>query len=147
MNNRPSWESLPATTPEGKIKTLGIEPGLLVDIRTLGTISNQYSVAVYLFFEKDLARNRSLETVLEEYRSVSEFERPFIRVDRFLEFTRENDPSFEQTIQEFPLMVEIVRIDESLPDKDGKRIPCITGLMPFLDELDVDGEDPAKPSL
>jgi hypothetical protein len=144
MNNRPSWDSLPATTPEEKIKTLGIAPGLLVDIRTLGTISNQYSVSVYLFFEKDLAHNRSLETVLEDYRAVSEFERPFIRVDRFLEFTRENDPSFEQTMQEFPLMVEIVRIDESLPDKDGKRTPCITGLMPFLDELNVD-DDPAAP--
>jgi hypothetical protein len=59
-------------------------------------------------------------------------------VPDFLRFTRENDPSFEQTIREFPLMVEIVFSGTLLTGTDGNDVPVVTGLMPYLDEMDVD---------
>ncbi|MFY9801177.1 MAG: hypothetical protein WAK10_08010, partial [Methanoregula sp.] len=74
---------------------------------------------------------------------IPEYGRPYIRVGSFLRFTRENDPSFEQTMREFPLMIEIVAIGEMQEPVSGKTIRYITGLMPFLDELDVDA-DPVK---
>ncbi|MDD1681049.1 MAG: hypothetical protein LUQ35_05515, partial [Methanoregula sp.] len=57
----------------------------------------------------------------------------------FLRFTKENDPSFEQTLQEFPLMVDIVSSGITL---NGSDIPVVTGLMPFLDEIDVNSPLP-----
>ena len=93
---------------------------------------------VYLFFEKELATTRSLAEVQEEYRGVPEFERPYVRVDRFLAFTKENDPSFARTLDEFPLLVEIVAVGQETDPGTGKIQPFATGLMPFLEEFDVD---------
>jgi hypothetical protein len=66
---------------------------------------------------------------------------PYITIESFLRFTRENDPSFEQTMREVPLMIEIVNIGEMQSPGYG-ALRYISGLMPFLDELDVDA-DPA----
>jgi hypothetical protein len=41
-------------------------------------------------------------------------------------------------MREFPLMVEIVTIGEMQDQEYGKTVRYVTGLMPFLDELDVD---------
>ena len=79
---------------------------------------------------------------LQEFGSVPVFERPYISVPDFLRFTQENDPSFEQTLQEFPLMVEIVSSGTTLAGTDGNDMPVVTGLMPFLDEMDVDAPLP-----
>jgi hypothetical protein len=142
MNIKNAPKTLQGSTPEEKLGLLGLAPGKQVDIRTLGSLANTYGIEIVLFFEKDLACNRTLESVREEYRSVSEFERPFITVGSFLEFTRENDPSFEQTIQEFPLMIEIVSYGERPAGADNPPVFFVTGLMPFLDELDVDAPLP-----
>jgi hypothetical protein len=138
MKKRNAWSALPGSTPAEKLQVLGVEKNMRVDIRRLDEISRRYGVTVYLFFEEDLARNRPLGTVLSEYESVPVFERPFISVPDFLRFTQENDPSFEQTLREFPLMVEIVSSGILLAGTDGNDVPVITGLMPFLDEMDVD---------
>ena len=108
----------------------------------LDDIARSYGVQTYLFFEPDLAKERTLESLQAEYRDVSEYERPFISVGSFLKFTRENDPSFDQTLKEFPLMVEIVSAGEMAGQQPGKTVPYVTGLMPFLDEFDVDAEPP-----
>jgi hypothetical protein len=142
MKKRNAWSALPGSTPAEKLHVLGVEQNTRVDIRRLDEISRRYGVTVYLFFEEDLARNRPLETVLLEYASLPVFERPFISVPDFLRFTRENDPSFEQTLQEFPLMVEIVSSGNTLAGTDSCDVPVVTGLMPFLDELDVDAPPP-----
>jgi len=142
MKRKKAWSALPGTAPAEKLQVLGVEPHALVDIRRLDEISRGYGVTVYLFFEEDLARNRSLESVIGEYDSVPIFERPYISVPDFLRFTRENDPSFEQTLQDFPLMVEIVSSGTTLTGPDGNDMPVVTGLMPFLDELDVDAPPP-----
>ena len=113
-------------------------------MRLLEEISGTYKIPVYLFFEDDLARTRTLESVQEEYGQVPEYERPFILLESFLTFTRENDPSFEQTMREFPLTVEIVNIGETVPVGSTRPLPYVTGLMPFLDELDVDSDLPPK---
>lgn len=139
MEKNPDWNALPGKTTADKLESLGIEKRRILDIRLLEEISSTYQVPVYLFFEEDLARTRTLESVQEEYRSVPEYERPFIILESFLKFTRENDPSFEQTMREFPLTVEIVSLGET---GSTKSIPYVTGLMPFLDELDVEGEPP-----
>jgi hypothetical protein len=117
---------------------MGVRIGKKVDIRRLYEISRSYGVAVWLFFEEDLARERPLESVFEEFDCFPPFERPYISVADFIRFTRENDPSFEQTMREFPLMIEIVSSGETTSDKGESIVPYITGLMPFLDELDVD---------
>jgi len=142
MLKKTAWAALPGATPAEKLATIGITVKKSVDIRKLGTISENYGVPVFLFFEEDLARNRSLESVLAEFGNVPEYERPVILVESFLRFTQENDPSFEQTIEEFPLMVEIVVIGEVPLDNDPVPVPFIACLMPFLDELDMSAEPP-----
>jgi len=142
MKKRNAWSALPGATPAEKLQVLGVEKNTRVDIRRLDEISRRYGVTVYLFFEEDLARNRPLATVLSEYEGVPVFERPFISVPDFLRFTRENDPSFEQTLVAFPLMVEIVSSGTLVAGTGGNDMPVVTGLMPFLDELDVDAPLP-----
>jgi hypothetical protein len=142
MKKRNAWSALPGSTPSEKLQVLGVEKNTRVDIRRLDEISRRYGVMVFLFFEEDLARNRPLATVFSEYESVPVFERPFISVPDFLRFTQENDPSFEQTIREFPLLVEIVSSGTLLTGTDGRDVPVVTGLMPFLDEMDVNAPLP-----
>lgn len=142
MKSKNAWVALPGSTPAEKMQVLGVEKNIRVDIRRLDEISRKYGVTVFLFFEEDLARNQPLGSVLQEYENFPVFERPFISVPDFLRFTRENDPSFEQTLQEFPLMVEIVASGLSLTRTDGREVPVVTGLMPFLDEMDVNAPLP-----
>ena len=140
MDNRAEWASLAGTGTAEKLASLGIVGEQKLDIRTLDEISRTHGVAVYLFFEEGLARDRSFASVREEYARVPEYERPYIEVGSFLRFTRENDPSFDQTLREFPLMVTIVAIGELPPGRGSIPVPYVTGLMPFLDELNVDAE-------
>jgi hypothetical protein len=141
MEKIKAWSALGGTTPAEKLGALGIFEGRSLDVRFLDEIARTYGVTVTLFFEEDLVRTRTLESVQQEFVHVPEFERPYIAVGSFLKFTRENDPSFEQTMREFPLMIEIVTVGE-ICSKDGKAVPYVAGLMPFLDELDVDGQPP-----
>ncbi|MCK9580409.1 MAG: hypothetical protein M0Q92_08155 [Methanoregula sp.] len=129
-------------TPEEKVYPLGITHGATIDVRKLGALANTYALEIVLFFEEDLARSRTLESVRQEYGHFPEFERPYIDVNRFLAFTRENDPSFETTMDEFPLLIEIIAIGERPSGRNGGETPFVTGLMPFLDELDVDAPPP-----
>jgi hypothetical protein len=133
---------LTGATPEEKLASLGIAPGKPVDVRVLGRVANTHEIEVTLFFEEDLARTRPFASVEEEYGSTPEYERPYISVTSFLRFTRENDPSFEQTMDAFPLMIEIVSVGERPSGKGNKNVLFVTGLMPFLDELDVDAPPP-----
>jgi hypothetical protein len=142
MDTLHAWEALPGTTCEEKLHSLGIMKDEVLDIRMLDEISRKYAIEVFLFFEKDLARTRSLESVLEEFDIFPEYGRPYVSIGSFLRFTRENDPSFEQTMREFPLRIEIVTTGEMQSPKDGTPVWYITGLMPFLDELDVDAPVP-----
>jgi len=141
-----AWAAVPGTTPTEKLGRLGLIPGITVDIRKCASIADNYGVSIWLFFEEDLARGQPLESVLAEFAGVPEYERPVILVDSFLRFTRENDPSFEQTMEEFPLMVEIIATGECRGDGSGSPEPYVTCLMPFLDELDLEAESP-KPGL
>ncbi|MDD1684776.1 MAG: hypothetical protein LUQ19_02665 [Methanoregula sp.] len=142
MKKRNAWAALPGSTPAEKLQVLGVVQNTLVDIRRLDEISRRYGVTIYLFFEEDLARNRPLESVLLEFGSLPVFERPYISVPDFLRFTKENDPSFELTLREFPLMVEIVSSGTTRAGTDGNDVPVVTGLMPFLEEMDVDAPPP-----
>jgi len=140
-----AWAKVPGMTPTEKLGRLGLIPGTTVDIRKCASIADNYGVSIWLFFEEDLARDQPLESVLTEFAGVPEYERPVILVDSFLRFTRENDPSFEQTLEEFPLMVEIIGTGERLGQGSSPE-PYATCLMPFLDELDLEAESP-KPGL
>jgi hypothetical protein len=138
MDTMAAWEALSGKTPAEKLGSLGIIRDRTLDIRMLDEISRTYGIEVFLFFEEDLARTRTLESVLEEFDIFPEYGRPYITIGNFLRFTRENDPSFEQTMREFPLMIEIVTIGEIQSPNFGTTIRYISGLMPFLDELDID---------
>jgi hypothetical protein len=138
MEKNAGWEVLPGKTTEEKLRSMGAVKGSMLDIRMLDEISRRYDVEVYLFFEEGLARTRTLESVLEEYNPIPEYGRPYITVGSFLSFTRENDPTFEQTMREFPLRIEIVNTGEMESPAYGTTVRFITGIMPFLDELDVD---------
>ena len=140
MEKNPDWVALPGKTTEERLRSLGAMKGSKLDIRMLDEISRRYDVEVYLFFEEDLARTRTLESVLEEYGPVPEYGRPYVTVRSFLSFTRENDPTFEQTLREFPLVIEIVNTGEMESPAYGTTVRFITGMMPFLDELDVDAD-------
>ena len=136
-----AWSALGGTTPAEKLGTIGVTEGRMLDVRFLDEIARTYGVTVMLFFEEDLARTRTFESVQQEFSHAGEFERPYIAVGRFLKFTRENDPSFEQTMRELPLMIEVVTVGKTRL-KNGKIVPYVAGLMPFLDELDVDAPPP-----
>ncbi|MEN6443960.1 MAG: hypothetical protein ABFC71_09450 [Methanoregula sp.] len=142
MEKSAAWASLPGTTTFEKIASLGIVGGRQIDIRELDSISKKYGIVIYLFFEKELVHTHTIEQVIDQYRDVPEFERPYIPVDRFIEFTKENDPSFTRTMEEFPLMVEIVVIGDMHAEPGAGEVPFVSGLMPFLDELDVDAGPP-----
>ncbi|MDO9549792.1 MAG: hypothetical protein Q7J03_02350 [Methanoregula sp.] len=142
MEKLKAWSALGGTTPVEKLGNLGVSEGQILDVRFLDEVARTYGVSVILFFEEDLARTRTLESVVQEFSYAPEFERPYISIGSFLTFTRENDPSFEQTMREFPLMVEIATVSETTSSKDGKTVPYVAGLMPFLDELDVDAPLP-----
>jgi len=133
-----SRNALRGTTIPEKMASIGVERGRMIDIRDLDKIGSDYGIGIYLFFEKKLALSRSLAEVQEDYRDVPEYERPYVRVDRFLQFTKKNDPSFGRTLEEFPLMIEIVAVGEMHDPATGSTTPFVTGLMPFLDEFDVD---------
>ena len=90
---------------------------------SLGRIANTHGIEITLFFEEDLARTRSFASVEEEFGSTPEYERPYISVTSFLRFTRENDPSFEQTMDAFPLMIEIVSVGERPSGKGNTNCP------------------------
>jgi hypothetical protein len=130
--------ALCGTTLPEKLASIGIERGRMIDIRNLDDIGRDYGIGIYLFFEKKMATTRTLAEVQAEYRDVPEYERPYVRVDRFLRFTKENDPSFNQTLEEFPLMIEIVAVGEMSDAATGRPTPFVTGLMPFLEDFDVD---------
>ena len=44
-------------------------------------------------------------------------------------------------MRELPILIEIVMVGET-STKEGGTVPYIAGLMPFLDELDVDAPPP-----
>jgi hypothetical protein len=142
MDTLSAWEALPGKTSEEKLHSLGIMKDTMLDIRMLDEVSRMYGIEVFLFFEEDLARTRTLESVIREFDVFPEYGRPYVSIGNFLRFTRENDPSFEQTMREFPLMIEIVTTGEILSPEEGTATRYITGLMPFLDELDVDAPVP-----
>jgi hypothetical protein len=138
MDLMSAWDALSGKTPEEKLGSIGILGGMDVDIRMLDEISRKYGIEVFLFFEEDLARMRTLESVIEEYDVFPEYGRPYVSIGSFLRFTRDNDPSFEQTMREFPLMIQVVNTGTMQSSKDGTLTHYITGLMPFLDELNID---------
>ena len=138
--------ALRGTTLPEKLASIGVENGRMIDIRNLDEIGRDYGIGIYLFFEKKLASTRTLVEVQEEYKDVPEFERPYVRIDRFLQFTKKNDPSFARTIEEFPLMIEIMAVGETHDPATDSTAPYVTGLMPFLDEFDVDIIDPVERS-
>jgi hypothetical protein len=140
MDTEAAWEALPGKTSAEKLGSLGVTRNGILDIRMLDEISRSYGIEVFLFFEEDLARTRTLESVLEEFDIFPEYGRPYITIESFLRFTRENDPSFERTMQELPLMIEVVTIGERQSTERGTTNRYISGLMPFLDELDVDAD-------
>ena len=141
MEKMKAWSALGGITPAEKLGTIGVTEGRTLDVRFLDEIARTYGVTIMLFFEEDLARTRTFESVQQEFSHAGEFEQPYIAVGRFLKFTRENDPSFEQTMRELPLMIEIVTVGETRT-KEGGTVPYLAGLMPFLDELDVDAPPP-----
>jgi hypothetical protein len=138
MDTDAAWKALPGKTSAEKLGSLGVTRNGTLDIRMLDEISRSYGIEVFLFFEEDLARTRTIESVLEEFDIFPEYGRPYITIESFLRFTRENDPSFERTMRELPLMIEVVTIGERQSSDRGTTNRYISGLMPFLDELDVD---------
>ena len=132
------WDRLSGKTLPERLAVHGIESGRMIDIRDLDAAGREYGIEIFLFFEKDLVYTHTIGQLQEEYRDVPEFERPYIRVGSFLRFAQENDPTFAHTLKEFPLMVEIATIAETNQPGSPTEMPVITGLMPFLGDLDLD---------
>jgi len=132
-----TYIALTGTTPAEKLATQGIIPGKSININDLASAAIRFDIAVYLFFENDLARNQPLEAVIHQYKDIPEFERPYVRVEAFLRFVKDNDPSFETVMRQRPIMVEIVKIDEIAADPKIPPLVYVTALMPFSDELNL----------
>ncbi|MEN6610509.1 MAG: hypothetical protein ABFC24_06685 [Methanoregulaceae archaeon] len=131
-------ESSPVDPVEKRLRTAGIIPGKKMDVRALEAISNSEKIEVILFFEEPLAREADYGAVRERFSHVPEYERPFVRVQSFLRFAAESDPSFHTRLAEFPLKIEIVGFGEY--QDAGKTRNIVKGLMPFLGEIDFDSD-------
>ncbi len=132
-----AFTSLNGTTPVEKLATLRIVPGASLDLRMLAAVAARYGVAIYLFFEEELARNVPLEQVISRYREVPDDMRPYVRIENFLRFVQENDPSFAEVMQQHPVLVTIVRVDQIAADPAVPPLIYVTGLMPHLDDLNL----------
>jgi len=131
------YAALSGKNPEEKMRPLGIVKGKSIDLRILSSISARYGVAIYLFFEPDLARNVPLELVIYQYKDVPEDMRPYIRVEAFLQFIYETDPTFSEVMEKDPVMVRIVTIGQIAVDPTDPPLVYVTGLMPYLDEMQL----------
>ncbi|WOF15936.1 hypothetical protein F1737_04095 [Methanoplanus sp. FWC-SCC4] len=134
-----SMESVKGENPEEKFASLGISRNKSYDVLELIKIHKVYSVDVVLYFEPDLAKNSTYEKDLVEFKNYPEFERPFILAEKFIEFGKENDPTFEGRLSEFPLMITVLDFGELVLKSPAKKY-YIKGIMPFADEFDVDKE-------
>ena len=133
-----SWNDVAGESTAEKMQSLGITVGRKSDVRKLGEIADTYGVEAVLYFEKDLAETSTYEADLKDFAEADEFCRPFVLANSFITFASENDPSFASRLKEFPMMIVIIEVAER---KEGSRvIPYIKGLMPFLDDFDVDAE-------
>lgn len=133
-----SWNDIAGDSVAEKMQTLGIIVGRKADVRKLAEIADAFGIEAVVYFEKDLAETSTYETDLNDFSGDDEFNRPFILANSFIKFGSENDPSFMSRLKEFPLMISIIEVSER---RDGSSvIPYIKGLMPFLDEFDVDAE-------
>lgn len=127
-----------------ELERMGVTSGAEIDIRDLDTIREEQQIDIYLYFEEDLARESTLEKDIEEYSDVPDFERPFIRLDRFLQFANESDPQFAHRLSDIPLVIEILAYGELFQEGQAGTTPYVKGLMPFLDELELE-DVPATP--
>ncbi|HOI13829.1 MAG TPA: hypothetical protein PLG75_08220 [Methanoculleus sp.] len=120
-----------------ELERLGITPGAKIDIRDLDMMGERHNFHVILYFEEDLARSSTLQKDLQEYSDVPDLERPFVSLNEFLRFATEQDPLFTRRLDELPLVIEVVAYGE-LRTQDGKLMPYVKGVMPFLDELPME---------
>ena len=132
----------PTVTPEGttfppELERLGVVAGAKIDIRDLDAMGRHHNFHVFLYFEEDLARDSTLREDLQEYDDVPDLERPFVNLNAFLRYAAEQDPLFTRRLDELPLVIEVVAYGE-LGTEEGKLIPYVKGLMPFLDELTLE---------
>ncbi|MBP2145689.1 hypothetical protein J2129_001143 [Methanofollis sp. W23] len=136
MSTKNVFEYLDGENVQEKFAGLGIAPGERIDILEIQRFSQDYGFRAVLYFEEEMGRNGNLAADEKAYENVPETERPFISVEKFLQFAREFDPySFEMRLKELPLIIEVVAVGEI----EGE--PYMTGLMPFLDDLE-DFEEP-----
>ncbi|MDE4907208.1 hypothetical protein L0665_01020 [Methanogenium marinum] len=138
MKKKQSWNDIAGDSVAEKMKTLGITVGKKIDVRKLGEIADTFGIEAVLYFEKELAKTSTYEADLKDFAGDDEFNRPFILANSFIKFGSKEDPTFPSRLIEFPMMISITEVSER---HDGSRvIPYIKGLMPFLDEFDVDAE-------
>ncbi|MDD3621798.1 MAG: hypothetical protein PHQ81_05290 [Methanofollis sp.] len=131
MSKKNAFEHLDGEGVQEKFAALGIAPGERIDIVEIQRFSQDYGFRAVLYFEEEMARDGDLAADEKAYENVPETERPFISVEKFLQFAREFDPySFELRLKELPIIIEVVGVGEI----EGE--PYMTGLMPFLDDLE-----------
>ena len=133
---RRSLDTVKGANFEEKMNRLSIAVGKPTDVMELIKIKRLYGIEVVLYFEPELADNSTYEKDLADFADDDEFERPFIAAEKFVEFGKENDPTFESRLKEFPLMVTVHSFGERKTES-GTPVKYIKALMPFLDEFDV----------
>ena len=133
---RRSPDTIKGDTFEEKMNNLSIAVGKPIDVMELIRLKKLYGIESVLYFEPELADKSTYEKDIADFAAADEFERPFIAADRFVEFGKENDPTFEGRLKEFPLMVTVHSFGERKTES-GTPIKYIKALMPFLDEFDV----------
>jgi hypothetical protein len=139
-----NFTDLPGDTTEEKFSSMGIIIGKSYDVLDLRKKGKLFSVEVVLYFEPELAVNSSYEKDLADFADEPVEGRPFVPVDFFLNFGEENDPTFKGRLKEFPLMIKVV--DFGAVKSPGGDTYYIKGVMPFLDEFDVDVEPQSGPA-
>lgn len=123
------------TKRDGECNTFAVAPGEKADILELAELGSRYAIDIYLYFEEDLARNSTLQKDMEDFSAVPEYERPYIRIEKFIEFASAQDPEFNQKLKELPLILEVIACGEITVGGSQRRY--ITTLMPFLQDMEA----------
>ncbi len=112
----------------------GIITGKKIDLRTLKKLEDRYDLDIILYWEEERVKKADYQRDLAQFRNIPEENRPFIKIDKFLEFMSGMyavfPKSLDELLEDIPIHVTIVAI------KEGKERPVIYGLMPFLDEME-----------
>ncbi len=93
-----------------KCATLGLHPGGHINLSDLRHIHNQFGIDVYIFFDERIARDSTMNEVLEDFFILPLKARPYLEIKDFLRVIEEEELMLPE---EGEVEAEIIEIGET----------------------------------